>query len=166
MKQTFILTTAMFVLATLLSGCGNAGSDSHGSHDEAQVSASPDHDDHDSASDGHDDHDDDHDEADADLVKLTADAASEAGIETATVIEGAIAQSLSLPAEIRFDADRVANVSPKVSGVIGRLYASEGDQVGRGDTLALIQSRELASLKSGLFDGANTQISGQQSARA
>jgi cobalt-zinc-cadmium efflux system membrane fusion protein len=147
MKQTFILTTAMFVLATLLSGCGNEGSDSHVSHDEAQVSASPDHDDHDSASDGHDDHDDDHDEAEADLVKLTADAAREAGIETDTVIEGAIAQSLSLPAEIRFDADRVANVSPKVSGVIGRLYASEGDQVGRGDTLALIQSRELASLK-------------------
>ena len=147
MKQTFILTTAMFVLATLLSGCGNEGSDSHVSHDEAQVSASPDHDDHDSASNGHDDHDDDHDEAEADLVKLTADAAREAGIETATVIEGAIAQSLSLPAEIRFDADRVANVSPKVSGVIGRLYASEGDQVGRGDTLALIQSRELASLK-------------------
>lgn len=140
MKQTFILTTAMFVLATLLSGCGNAGPDTNGSHDEAQVSASPDH-------DGHDDHDDDHDEADADLVKLTADAAREAGIETATVIEGAIAQSLSLPAEIRFDADRVANVSPKVSGVIGRLYASEGDQVSRGDTLALIQSRELASLK-------------------
>jgi cobalt-zinc-cadmium efflux system membrane fusion protein len=147
MKQTFILTTAMFVLATLLSGCGNEGSDSHVSHDEAQVSASPDHDDHDSTSNGHDDHDDDHDEAEADLVKLTADAAREAGIETDTVIEGAIAQSLSLPAEIRFDADRVANVSPKVSGVIGRLYASEGDQVSRGDTLALIQSRELASLK-------------------
>ncbi len=150
MKQTFILTTAMFVLATLLSGCSDAGPDTHGTHDEAPVSASVDHDDHDEASDEHDDHndhDDGHDEAEADLVKLTADAAREAGIETATVIEGAIAQSLSLPAEIRFDADRVANVSPKVSGVIGRLYASEGDQVSRGDTLALIRSRELASLK-------------------
>ena len=133
MKQTFILTTVMFVLATLLSGCGNAGSDSHGSLDQAQVSANPNH--------------DDHDEADANLVKLTSEAAREAGIETATVTAGPIAQSLSLPAEIRFDADRVASVSPKVSGVIGRLYASEGDQVGRGDTLALIQSRELASLK-------------------
>ena len=48
MKQTFILTTAMFVLATLLSGCGDAGPDTHGTHDEAPVSASVDHDDHDS----------------------------------------------------------------------------------------------------------------------
>ncbi len=56
-------------------------------------------------------------------------------------------QSLSLPAEIMFDADRVANVSPKVSGVVAKLYASEGDHVKRGETLALISSRDLAGLK-------------------
>jgi len=153
------------MLALTLAGCGDASSrqsqaetsptqvenhahDDHDDHDE--------HDDHGEAEGDHEDHDDhtdaegahdDHDEAEGDIVKLTAEAATEAGIETALVAKGAIAQSLSLPAEIRFDADRVANVSPRVSGVIGKLYASEGDQVNRGDTLALIRSRELASLK-------------------
>lgn len=56
-------------------------------------------------------------------------------------------QTLSLPAEIRFDSDRVAKVSPKISGIVARLYANEGDTVERGDILALITSRELASLK-------------------
>jgi len=60
---------------------------------------------------------------------------------------GALDQNVSLPAEIRFDADRLANLSPRVSGIIAKLYASEGDVVKRGDTLALISSRELAGLK-------------------
>lgn len=170
MKQTLILPTTMMVLAVILAGCGNATPDTnrvaskisaatadHDDHDDhgeekadhddhGETDQDDDHDDHaesDSEPDGHDDHD----ESEGDVVKLTPDAATEAGIETAIVAEGAIAQSLSLPAEIRFDADRVANVSPKVSGVIGKLYASEGDHVARDDTLALIKSRELAGLK-------------------
>lgn len=173
MKQTLIFPTTMMILAVILAGCGNstpdtnrvasetsaatAGHDDHDGHDDIAVEKA-DHDDHGETDqdDDHDDHaesdsepdgHDDHDESEGDVVKLTPDAATEAGIETATVAEGAIAQSLSLPAEIRFDADRVANVSPKVSGVIGKLYASEGDHVARGDTLALIKSRELAGLK-------------------
>ena len=164
MKQTHILPTTMMVLAVILAGCGNATSDTnraatadHDDHDD-HAEEKADHDDHGETDqdDEHDDHaesdgepdgHDDHSESEGDVVKLTQDAATEAGIETAIVAEGAIAQSLSLPAEIRFDADRVANVSPKVSGVIGKLYASEGDHVARGDTLALIKSRELAGLK-------------------
>ena len=170
MKQTLIFPTTMMVLAVILAGCGNATPDTNRVASETSA-ATADHDDHDGHAeekadhddhgetdqdDDHDDHaesdgepdgHDDHSESEGDVVKLTPDAATEAGIETATVAEGAIAQSLSLPAEIRFDADRVANVSPKVSGVIGKLYASEGDHVARGDTLALIKSRELAGLK-------------------
>ena len=170
MKQTHILPTTMMVLAVILAGCGNATPDTNRVASETSA-ATADHDDHDDHAeekadhddhgetdqdDEHDDHaesdgepdgHDDHSESEGDVVKLTQDAATEAGIETAIVAEGAIAQSLSLPAEIRFDADRVANVSPKVSGVIGKLYASEGDHVARGDTLALIKSRELAGLK-------------------
>ena len=170
MKQTHILPTTMMVLAVILAGCGNATLDTNRVASETSA-ATADHDDHDDHAeekadhddhgetdqdDEHDDHaesdgepdgHDDHSESEGDVVKLTQDAATEAGIETAIVAEGAIAQSLSLPAEIRFDADRVANVSPKVSGVIGKLYASEGDHVARGDTLALIKSRELAGLK-------------------
>ena len=83
----------------------------------------------------------------ADIVRLTEQAATEAGIIVEKATLGPMRQTLSLPAEIRFDGDRVARVSPKISGIITRLYANEGDTVARGDTLARITSRELASLK-------------------
>ena len=41
-------------------------------------------------------------------------------------------ETLVLPAELRFDADRVAEVSPQVSGRIIKLYAGEGDVVSKG----------------------------------
>ena len=88
------------------------------------------------------------DEGGGDVVKLTPEVAKEAGILLEQAELGALGESLSLPAEIRFDADRMANVTPKVSGVIDRLLVGEGDTVAYGDTLALITSRELAGLKS------------------
>ena len=168
MKHILTLSSASLVLALLLTGCGDVSSkpdpalnatttsadashDDHDQEDGQDHESDTDHDDH--ADDDHadDDHaDDDHgdnDKAGGDIVKLSKEATAEADIKTERVSLGAIAQSLSLPAEIRFDADRVANVSPKVSGVIGKLYASEGDYIASGDRLALIRSRELASLK-------------------
>jgi len=175
MRQKLILTTASMTLALLLAGCGGDAATvdkSDGSKAAASDTAHDDHADDDHAEDDHDpggeadgDHDDhgtaaaahggdtddddhaDHDEEGGDVVKLSLEAAKEAGIKTSAAETGAMGQSLSLPAEIRFDADRVANVSPKVSGVIGKLFASEGDTVKAGQTLALIRSRELAGLK-------------------
>ena len=163
MKFSTLITSASLVLALLLFGCGDKSSS--GAPSDPSVSASADHDDH--AAEGHDDEDDhddndenhidghenddahgDHEEgAGTDRVELTPEAANEAGIKTRRAETGPMGQALSLPAEIRFDADRVANVSPKVSGVIGKLSASEGDKVTAGQTLAIIRSRELAGLK-------------------
>ena len=107
-----------------------------------------------SAESGHDDqeeHDehygDGHHSDESDIVVLDASAAQEAGIEVAEATLSSTELTLTLPAEIRFDADRIANVSPQVSGVIRRLYASEGDLVSLGAPLALISSRELATMK-------------------
>jgi len=92
-------------------------------------------------------HQDGHDEDAEDVVKLSQEAAREAGILLSQASIGEIDEFLSLPAEIRFDADSVANLSPKVSGIVTKLFASEGELVKRGQTLALISSRELAGLK-------------------
>ena len=143
--------------------------DAHGDDDHAdEAKDAPGDDDHaGEAKDAHgdDDHageakdahgDDDHageaegahgDEGGGDVVKLAPEVAKEAGILLEQAELGALGESLSLPAEIRFDADRMANVTPKVSGVIDRLLVGEGDTVAYGDTLALITSRELAGLK-------------------
>lgn len=101
---------------------------------------------------GGDDHTDEAEDAHAheggtDVVKLAPGVAQEAGIVLEQAELGTLGETLSLPAEIRFDADRVANVSARVNGVIDQLFAGEGDKVAHGDVLALITSRELAALK-------------------
>jgi len=136
MKQTLKLTTATMILVAFLTGCENADTATQKPNNSVSKVASPNHDDHGNES-----------EAGHDVVKMSDVAAQEAGIVSARAAYGEIAESLSLPAEIRFDADRVANVSPKVSGIIGKLYVSEGDVVQQGNRLALIRSRELAGLK-------------------
>jgi len=136
MKQTLKLTTATMILVAFLTGCENADTATQKPNNSESKVASPNHDDHGNES-----------EAGHDVVKMSDVAAQEAGIVSARAAYGEIAESLSLPAEIRFDADRVANVSPKVSGIIGKLYVSEGDVVQQGNRLALIRSRELAGLK-------------------
>lgn len=96
---------------------------------------------------GHDEHDDHGDEHGGDVVRLDASAAAEAGIVIATAQLGVSADTLSLPAELRFDADRVARIAAPVNGLVTQLDRGEGDQVTRGDRLALLSSRELADLK-------------------
>ena len=146
MTHTLKLNLISVLAALVLSACNapiteNTHSD-HSDH-EAEESHSG-HDNH--ADDDHDDHDD-HEISESDVVSLSSDEARAAGITIAQAQRGALGQSLSLPAEIRFDTDRIANLSPRVSGVIEKLYANEVDQVRRGATLARIKSRELAGLK-------------------
>lgn len=137
MKNSLYISTA-FGLILFLSGCGapdmTRGESAAGPQGQESQTTNE-----------HNDHDED--ESDSEIVILDQQSLDAAGIEISTAASAALAQVVTLPAEIRFDADRVANVSPRVSGIISRLYVGEGDPVNRGDRLALIQSRELASLK-------------------
>ena len=172
MKHLLLLTTALIGSALFLPACGaDAELTDRGPTISAATSQQADNhtddgDNHtddgdnpteDSHGDG-DNHGDEHDDEEQDVVKLSDEAAREAGVIVSRAELGALEKSVSLPAEIRFDADRIANISPRVSGIIAKLYASEGDVVKRGDTLALISSRELAGLKA-VWLKAQTQAS-------
>ena len=98
----------------------------------------------------------------SDHVELSADGAKEAGIVVSTAALAPLRETLVLPAELRFDADRVAEVSPQVSGRIIKLYAGEGDVVSKGAPLALLSSREIADLKAGFLTAAATVKLAQQ----
>ncbi len=89
---------------------------------------------------------DDDAEVEGNDVVLSRIAAQAAGIRVATAEVGRMGETLNLPAEVRFDADRIANISPQISGIVRMLYATEGDAIQRGDRLALLASRELAEL--------------------
>ena len=148
MRQTLTLKATIAALALVLVACG-------ANETRTDAMADTDQHAHDDIEEGHGQEtaEEDHD----DVVRLTEQAAAEAGIVVGNATTGAMGQTLSLPAEIRFDGDRVAKVSPKISGIIARLYANEGDTVARGDTLALITSRELASLKATWLNAETTR---------
>jgi len=104
--------------------------------------------DHDSepghGSEQHDDHE--HDAPGE--IELSPAVIDEFGIEIRTASPGTIAQSIRLPGEVRYNADRVARVTPSVKGVVTSVRASVGDRVERGGVMAVLSSRELAAARS------------------
>ena len=138
-----LLTVIMAV--TILLGC---------EEEKGAVSASPIHDQH--AHENEADHEthvnhgeeehEDHAAAE-DFVGLTPAEADALGIEIRTATLGRPSAQLRLPAEIRYDADRVANIAAPIGGIVRRIDKSEGDTVTEGEELAVISSRELADLK-------------------
>ena len=148
------LTGLAIALSILLAGCGGDGASNEQAESAAQSGATDDRvDENDYAALGSGEESyrevegDQDDEDGGDVVKLDASAATEAGIVVMTAELGDLDETVSLPAELRFDADRVARVAASVSGLVSRLDKGEGDNVQRGERLALLSSRELAELK-------------------
>lgn len=56
--------------------------------------------------------------------------------------------TIDLPGEVKADETRLAHVIPRLPGVVVEVLAKEGDQVRRGQVLAVLSSRELADAKS------------------
>jgi len=81
-------------------------------------------------------------------VELSPDAVQSAGlvIETAGLVQ--MKTVLELPGEIGLNIDRVVHVVPRLSGVVTAVYKNLGDMVRHGEVIAVLDSRELAELKS------------------
>lgn len=101
-----------------------------------------DHDDHEGRNDheGHDDH--------IEIVKISSSNISEFGIEIQTASAGLMIRELTLPGEVVLNADKVAHIVPRVSGIVKRVDKRLGDQVILGEIMAVLESRELAEAKS------------------
>ncbi|HEX7784573.1 MAG TPA: efflux RND transporter periplasmic adaptor subunit [Sphingobium sp.] len=84
--------------------------------------------------------------ADESQVALTPDQFSSAGIQIGTPTVGG-SGSLELPATIEGDPQGTQVVSAAIGGRVVALNRNLGQSVGRGDVLAVIESREAAQLK-------------------
>lgn len=82
------------------------------------------------------------------LVKLTQEQIDAEKIETAKVGPGVIARSITAPAAVKPDPDRIGRVAAKVAGVVEELRKRLGDKVARDEVVAVIDSREVADAKS------------------
>jgi cobalt-zinc-cadmium efflux system membrane fusion protein len=84
--------------------------------------------------------------ADKDAVMLSARQIADAGIEVGRPTVGGVAGTIELPALVQGDPQGVQVVSATIGGRVVVLNRNLGQPVGRGDTLAVIESREAASL--------------------
>ncbi len=73
-----------------------------------------------------------------------------AGITMATAGSARIRDAIQLPGEIVFNANRTAQLVPRLSGVVQAVQVELGQEVSQGDVLALIASPELSERRSTL----------------
>lgn len=128
---------ALLFAIALLAGTGShraaAEADPHGDHDHGAEAAQ-------TGSAGHNDED-------ANIVRLTPAQITLARIVSAPVTTTVVGETLTLPAELGLNPDRVVQIMAPVAGRIRTVAVTLGADVKAGATLAVIESRELAAAK-------------------
>ncbi len=85
----------------------------------------------------------------ADVVRMSQEQIVNNQIKVAEAGPGELTISLTLPGEVKLNADRVAHVVPRIPGVVREVFKNLGDAVKSGEVMAVLDSRELAALKAG-----------------
>ena len=78
-----------------------------------------------------------------DLIKLSDEEASRAGVKTETLEERQLADAVTVTGTIEPNRERIAHVLPRVPGRIVNVSAKLGDSVRQGQALATIESIEV-----------------------
>jgi cobalt-zinc-cadmium efflux system membrane fusion protein len=73
------------------------------------------------------------------------------GVEILTAAPTSIRTTLSLTGEIHVNADKSVQVVPRLSGIVESVSANAGDQVKKGQVLAVISSQSIADQRSELL---------------
>jgi cobalt-zinc-cadmium efflux system membrane fusion protein len=146
--------------------------DEHAGHDHAAHAAhdadedADNHDDHEEA--GHDEdeddqaeheeagHDEDEDEHGEDapgegIIRLEERELKAIGLSVQVAKAGKIAIETRLLGKVRINEEKLAHVVPLVSGIALKVNRRVGDEVEKGDVLAIIASRELAEIRAAFF---------------
>lgn len=84
------------------------------------------------------------------LVPLSEAQSKKAGVTLAQAGAAAIRKEVLLPGEIRLDEDRTAHVVPRVAGIVASVHARLGEQVAKGQLLAVIHSATVSDQRSEL----------------
>ena len=82
------------------------------------------------------------------IVALDPEQLDQLKLGSHVVRRGALQDTSEYPVVIKFDPNRVAHLSPRVSGVVREVRFGVGDQVKKGLILAVLESRELGMAKS------------------
>ncbi|MSM38581.1 MAG: efflux RND transporter periplasmic adaptor subunit [Geobacter sp.] len=86
---------------------------------------------------GHDEH------GEGKLVKMSAEVQKQSGVVVALAKKQRLAGTISTTGKVEANADRIAHVSPRISGKIVSVKSSLGDSVAAGQVLVTLDSVEL-----------------------
>jgi cobalt-zinc-cadmium efflux system membrane fusion protein len=101
------------------------------------------------------------------IVQLSAEAIRSHGVEVAEAAGGRLQRTITVPAEVTANADRLAHIVPRVPGVVREVRKTLGDHVEPHEILAVLDSRELAEAKAACRAGvAREELAGTTLARA
>lgn len=89
----------------------------------------------------------DHKHGEDKFLHLSEDRIKELGIEVQTAGPGNLDILLRFPGEVVLNADRTAQIVPRLTGVVSEVRKNLGDAVNAGEVMAVIESRELAEAK-------------------
>jgi membrane fusion protein, heavy metal efflux system len=135
------ITLAAALSAGVLAGCSKSGSaaQTEVGHQEEKGGQHEEKGGHHDEKEGHDEHG--HGAPGA--VTMTPAAQKENGVAVAPVKKQRLPGSISATGKVEVNADRIAHVSPRISGKVVAVRASLGDAVATGQTLATLDSVEL-----------------------
>ncbi len=91
---------------------------------------------------------DEHGHEEEAVVKLTNDEMKEFDIKVDTTGPGILQNYLNLTGEVIINPETMAHIVPIIPGIVSDVKKSLGDVVKKGDMLAILESRELATFKS------------------
>ncbi|MCG3134050.1 MAG: Multidrug resistance protein MdtA [Planctomycetes bacterium] len=80
------------------------------------------------------------------------EAVRKAGVKVEAVQERPMAAGVTAPGEIRYDETRVARLAPRAAGTLVRVVKTIGQEVKRGDVLALVDAVEVGRARSALLE--------------
>jgi cobalt-zinc-cadmium efflux system membrane fusion protein len=132
-----LLAGAVLAALILLSGRSTTAPAEHAEHAEHPHAEKDKQDEHDDEGEGE--------------VHLTPAQIKTAGINIAKAAPAEIGSVSRLAGEIRFNQDRTAHVVPRLAGVVESVPANLGQQVKKGQVLAVIASSTLSELRSELL---------------
>lgn len=84
-------------------------------------------------------------------IELTDQQIKDNGIDIETAGSASIRATAILPGEIRFNEDKTSHIVPRVSGIVQDIQANIGQQVKKGQLLAVIASTSLSEQRSELL---------------
>ncbi len=80
-------------------------------------------------------------------AEFSPEAIQNAGLVFKKAGSGKLVTKIRLPGVIGLNEEKVVHIVPRVDGVVKKVFKDLGDQVSRGEAIAILESRELADAK-------------------